>query len=110
MHHHAAVALPQHGDEEGAASFAGLVVDDLVGQDGLACAGWPLDQVEAAAQEAAAQHRVEAWHKACHPLDLAFVGIRLMLRHACPIRAWSEGGLAHAARAPLTLAKAEGSQ
>jgi hypothetical protein len=33
-----------------------------------------------------------------------------MLRHACPIRAWSEGGLAHAARAPLTLAKAEGSQ
>jgi hypothetical protein len=46
-------------------------------------AGWSLDHVEAAAEEAAAQECIDAGHKASHPFDTAFVSIiSLILSHA----------------------------
>jgi len=81
---HAAVILAEYGDKEGAASCRGVAVEDLAGQDGLACAGRTLDHVEAALQEPAAQDRIETRNVAGRPRDLAIVlaSIGLRLRHA----------------------------
>ena len=83
MRHHAAVIFPQHGDEQCPAALAGMVEQDLVGQDRLARAGRTLDRVQAALQEAAAQDGVQAGHEAACPRDLAgpVRAVGLKLRH-----------------------------
>ena len=81
MRQHAAVALAEDGDEEGAVSLHRTAVDDLAGQDGLAYARQSLDQVKAAVQESAAKDLVETRHKTLDPSNLLLASIRL-IRHA----------------------------
>ena len=59
---HAGMQLGQQRDIDDAATGGDVVEGELVDQDGLAGAGRAGDEVEAAAQQAAAQHGIEAGH------------------------------------------------
>ena len=69
MLHHAGVVFGEQGDVERPAAAADMVEADLIAEGGLAAAGWPLNDVEAALEEATVQDDVKACNAAWKPVQ-----------------------------------------